>query len=442
MKVSAHLDFDMVAVETNDRISLMVDFTAPLNEKRTARPGQAVQIVLDRSGSMCGERLNSAKFSILKLVDRLAPQDFFGLICFDDQALIAVPIKQMSEHDIHALRHAIQSIQPGGSTDLSSGYLLGLRELSNISNDSGATLILLSDGQANAGIKDPDQLRSVATNSASRKITSSTIGIGLGYDETLLASIAAGGGGHHRFAQTVDESVACLTSEVDDLLEKSAVNAIMKVKPVVGLASPKIEIVQDLPFWKDEDTYVVQLGDLYEGENRRFLVDFEVPGMAALGLCQIAEITLEYMNLHEMKDEKITLAVQVNVVPADIAAGRVIDPVVSAERMVIVAEQQKAEALKDLRGGNSKLATQKLNSSVHHLRDKIANLMANPDISAESIEILKKEANEIEELARMAAYEDSAITMKRGTESFNRNMRARKPRDFNSDFDSQNGPTN
>jgi Ca-activated chloride channel family protein len=85
----------------------------------------------------------------------------------------------------------------------------------------------------------------------------------LGYDETLLAAISTGGGGQHRFAQTVDESVACLSSEVDDLLEKSAVNAIMKVKPVAGLASPKIEIVQDLPFWKDADTYVVQLGDLY-----------------------------------------------------------------------------------------------------------------------------------------------------------------------------------
>jgi Ca-activated chloride channel family protein len=179
-----------------------------------------------------------------------------------------------------------------------------------------------------------------------------------------------------------------------------------------------------------------------EGENRRFLVDFEVPGMAALGLCQIAEITLEYMNLHEMKDEKITLAVQVNVVPADIASGRVIDPVVSAERMVIVAEQQKAEALKDSGYGNSKMASRKLNSNVNHLRDHIANLLANPNISAESIEILKKEADEIEELARMAKFEDSAITMKRGTESFNRNMRSRKPRDFKSDSDSQNDPTN
>jgi Ca-activated chloride channel family protein len=102
---------------------------------------------------MSGERLNAAKFSILKLVDRLAPQDSFGLVCFDDQALIVVPMRQMSAHDIYVLRHAIQSIQPGGSTDLSSGYLLGLRELSNVSTDSGATLILLSDGQANAGIQ-------------------------------------------------------------------------------------------------------------------------------------------------------------------------------------------------------------------------------------------------------------------------------------------------
>jgi hypothetical protein len=76
------------------------------------------------------------------------------------------------------------------------------------------------------------------------------------------------------------------------------------------------------------------------------------------------------------------------------------------------------------------------------LRDHIADLLANPNISAESIAILKKEADEIEELARMAEFENSAITMKRGTESFNRNMRSRKPRNFKSDSDSQNDPTN
>jgi hypothetical protein len=63
------------------------------------------------------------------------------------------------------------------------------------------------------------------------------------------------------------------------------------------------------------------------------------------------------------------------------------------------------------------------------IRGHISNLLANPNISPESIEILKREAEEIEELARIAEFQDSNIAMKRGTESLSRNMRSRKPRE-------------
>jgi uncharacterized protein with von Willebrand factor type A (vWA) domain len=78
MHVKALLDVDMVAMEATDQVTLMLDLTAPANPKHTSRPGQAVQVVLDRSGSMDGQPLESAKGSLLKLVDRLAPQDSFG----------------------------------------------------------------------------------------------------------------------------------------------------------------------------------------------------------------------------------------------------------------------------------------------------------------------------------------------------------------------------
>ncbi|MFM8922109.1 MAG: vWA domain-containing protein, partial [Candidatus Nanopelagicaceae bacterium] len=236
MHVKAHLDVDMVAVETTDRVSLMVDLTAPIGDAQKSRPGQAVQVVLDRSGSMSGDRLRSAKESILKLLDRLAPQDSFGLVAFDDQALVIAPIRTMADHDLNALKKVIRELNTGGSTDLSAGYFMGLRELARVNTNNGATLLLISDGHANAGIKDPNELHDVATKSATTKITTSTIGIGDGYDENILESIARGGGGQHRFAFTIDEAVGAIAAEVNDLLEKSAVNAVLRVTPVAGLA--------------------------------------------------------------------------------------------------------------------------------------------------------------------------------------------------------------
>jgi Ca-activated chloride channel homolog len=125
MIVKANLDLDMVALESDDRITLMLDLTAPINEASKDRPGQAVQIVLDRSGSMEGGPLESAKESILKLIDRLAPQDSFGLVAFDDTALVIAPIRTMADHDMPALRRAVREMHTGGSTDISAGYLLG-----------------------------------------------------------------------------------------------------------------------------------------------------------------------------------------------------------------------------------------------------------------------------------------------------------------------------
>jgi Ca-activated chloride channel family protein len=103
MNVKALLDVDMVALEAADKVTLMLDLTAPANPAQSTRPGQAIQVVLDRSGSMEGQPLDAAKGSLLKLVSRLAPQDAFGLVAFDDSALVIVPTRTMADH------HAITS---------------------------------------------------------------------------------------------------------------------------------------------------------------------------------------------------------------------------------------------------------------------------------------------------------------------------------------------
>ena len=127
MHVKALLDVDMVAMEATDNLILMLDLTAPANPKHSSRPGQAVQVVLDRSGSMEGHPLEAAKGSLLKLIDRLAPQDSFGLVAFDDSALVVVPTRTMADHHMPSLRKSIREMHTGGSTDISAGYLMGLR---------------------------------------------------------------------------------------------------------------------------------------------------------------------------------------------------------------------------------------------------------------------------------------------------------------------------
>lgn len=429
MNVKALLDVDMVALEAADKVTLMLDLTAPANPAQSTRPGQAIQVVLDRSGSMEGQPLDAAKGSLLKLVSRLAPQDAFGLVAFDDSALVIVPTRTMADHHMPSLRKSIRDLQTGGSTDISAGYLMGLRELTRVQASGGSTLLLISDGHANAGEQDPKFFQEVSTKSATEKVTTSTIGLGNGYDETILEALAQGGGGAHRFAGSIDEAVGAIAAEVDDLLDKTIVNAVLRVTPTSAMSgAPAIEIVQRLPYWKDGETFVVQLGDLYSGENRRFIIDLDVPGIASLGLCKIADITIEYLDLAQRQEISVTMPVNVNVVPGDVAAGRIADPIVRAERLILEAQTAKSLAVDELLNGKIKEASSRLKGAASSLRREASLIPVTDERSAESFAIIKAEADEIDVLAQTAQDQDVMYSSKRMTESYSRKTRSRNVR--------------
>lgn len=438
MLIKAHLDVDLVALETQDNITLMLDLTAPISEATKDRPSQALQVVLDRSGSMNGGPLEAAKGSLLALIERLAPQDSFGLVAFDGTALVIAPIRTMADHDMSALRQAIRELPAGGSTDISAGYLLGRRELTRVQAVGGSTLMLISDGHANAGEQSPQFFSDVAIKAAKDKVTTATIGLGIGYDETILEAASQGGGGAHRFANTIDEAVGAIAAEVDDLLDKSVVNAVLRIKPLQGTRGiPKFELLQRVHMWRDGEDYVVQLGDLYAGENRRFVINIEVPQMQALGFCTIAELTLEYLNLAERQEISVTMPVSINVVPLDVAAGRVPNPVVRAERLILEAQTEKALASDEIKSGKSQEATNRLKGTASKLRREASLLPVTDERTAESLKIIINEADVIEKLAHDAEFERPEYSSKRMTESFSNMSRGKKFRNMPAETESE-----
>jgi Ca-activated chloride channel family protein len=429
MKTKLILDTDLVAIESEDKVTVMVDLTAPVAESQASRPARGVQVCLDISGSMEGAPLASAKESILKLIDRLDKKDTFGMVIFDDTAKVAVPTKPLIDHDIAQLKKAIRKIQTGGSTDISAGFTLAMREASRNKLEGGTSLLVISDGHANAGERDPQFFADVAAKSATEKITSASIGLGNGYDETILEAIAQGGGGAHRFAADIDEAVGAIAAEVDDLLDKVIVNTALRFRPTaMAKGQPKIELLQRLPYWMDGQDYVVQLGDLYAGENRRFIILVDVPGIADLGLCKIADVTIEYTDLAARSEISVTMPVNVNVVPGDQAAGRIEDPIVKAERMILQAQSEKAIATDEILQGNQKSATKRLKGTAANLRSHASEIRVTDERSAESLAIILEEAAEMDALAQTAEHEEVAYSSKRMRESHSRMTRSKNIR--------------
>jgi Ca-activated chloride channel family protein len=440
MHTKLFLDTDIIAIESEDKVTLMVDLTAPAAPSQSSRPARGVQICLDVSGSMEGAPLAAAKESILKLIDRLDKKDTFGLVIFDDTAKVAVPTKPLNDHNIAELKKAIRKIQTGGSTDISAGFTLAIREASRTKLEGGSTVLLISDGHANAGEKNPQFFADVAAKSATEKISSASIGLGNGYDETILEAIAQGGGGAHRFAADIDEAVGAIAAEVEDLLDKVVVNCALRFRPTaMAKGQPKIELLQRLPYWMDGQDYVVQLGDLYAGENRRFIILVDVPGIADLGLCKIADVTIEYTDLAARNEVSVTMPVNVNVVPGDQAAGRIEDPIVKAERMILQAQSEKAIATEEILQGKSKSATERLKGTAANLRTQASDIRVVDERSAESLAIILEEAAEMDALAQTAEHEDLAFSSKRMYESYSRKTRSKNIRP-NQDSDESTNP--
>lgn len=162
MKLNAKLDVDVLALQQDDEVTCLLTFEAPIPADVADRPGETVIVVVDRSGSMDGEPLEAVRSSLHSLLDRVKPQETFGVVTFDETAAVAVPARPIRDHHVPTVHALIDGIQSGGSTDLSGGYLLGLSEARRNLGATGATVLLLSDGHANAGVTDPVQVGGLA----------------------------------------------------------------------------------------------------------------------------------------------------------------------------------------------------------------------------------------------------------------------------------------
>src|SRR4051795_5498751 len=235
-------------------------------------------------------------------------------------------------------------------TNLSAGLLRGLQEARRAAGDGGATLLLLSDGHANDGIVDADQLAGIAAKARTDGVTISTVGIGLDYDETLLAAVARAGQGGHAFALDGDAAAGAVAGEVEGLLSKTVQAASLTIRPQGPVEA--ITVWNDLPSHAIAGGVVAELGDLWAGEERKVLITLAVPAMPALGLAEVATLALTYVALPDLVEQTITIPLHVNVVPGDEAAGRVRDPKVRSEVLFQRAQEAKRRAAQAIHLGD------------------------------------------------------------------------------------------
>lgn len=178
-------------------------------------------LVLDRSGSMAGEKLARVRQAARILVDRLGPEDILSVVSYADGAEVLVPATRTDRKE--EVIAALSRLEARGDTALFAGVSLGLAELRRFLDPARVDrMILVSDGDANLGPSTPSELDRLGASAAKQGIAISTIGLGLGYNEDLMSRLASASGGNHGFAETAEALGRLFDAELRDLLSVAA----------------------------------------------------------------------------------------------------------------------------------------------------------------------------------------------------------------------------
>jgi Ca-activated chloride channel family protein len=241
-----------------------------------ARPPLNICLVIDRSTSMQGARMDTVKASAIELVRLLNPDDSVSVVIFSDRAEIMVPAGRRFERSV--IETLIQMIQTGGGTEMSHGLEAGFKEaLVNYSTRSINHIILLTDGRTYG---DEASCEKVAWEAARKGISISCLGIGEEWNDAFLDQLAARTGGSCHFVSKPSDIQTYLKEKFNNLGRVFAERITLSFasSPGVVLRYAFRLAPEAGPLFTRSP---IHLGNLFLGDNLSIVLEFKIPPVPA-----------------------------------------------------------------------------------------------------------------------------------------------------------------
>ena len=288
LKMTTKLSRKYIAPERPNTLHLLIDLEAVQKEAGGNRLPLNLGFVIDRSGSMGGEKLDYTKQAVQYAINHFTPRDIASLTVYDNEVQVLYPAKAVEFKD--EFKGVVSRIFPGGMTNLSGGLIKGYREVAkNIKPEQVNRVLLLTDGLANEGITDPDKLCAKTAGMKKAGVTVTTLGVGDDFDEDLLTRMAEQSGGNYYFIDSTDHIPSIFAQELESLLSVVAQNVKVSFQ-----CSDAVEVTKVWNYPPSGDRLLeIDLPDLFSADRKIIVLELQVRG-SAMGTVPLGTVSLAY----------------------------------------------------------------------------------------------------------------------------------------------------
>ena len=298
-------------------------------------------IVIDKSGSMSGQRIEKAREAAILAVNMLNENDTLSIVAYDSEARVIVPATKV-DNRLRIIGLINENIYAEGGTALFAGLSKGIKQVENqLTKDKVNRIILLSDGQANIGPSSVDELSQLAIIAAKKNIAITTLGIGSDYNELLMSSIASYSDGNHVFVNNSADLENVFVHEFTDLMSAIAQDVVITIQLKNGVKPVRL-LGRDGVIKGNEIT--VKMNQLFSNQEKYVLLEV-IPDKGKVGQEKtLAQVDLKYDNLLENKTENETQVVRISYTKDKKMVDDAIhqDVIVETELQKVALENEKA----------------------------------------------------------------------------------------------------
>ncbi|HUX49519.1 MAG TPA: VWA domain-containing protein [Spirochaetia bacterium] len=384
-----------------------ISVKAPESRKEAARAPLGLALVIDRSGSMQGSKLQTAKAATIAVIERLTAEDTASVVIFDSEVETLLPEGRMTDARKAEARRLIAQVEARSATALHEGWLTGCRSIAAESSAAGeinrlGRCFLLTDGLANEGLLDAEQIAAQAADIRRNALVStSTFGIGDDYDEALIAPMAVAGNGQFHHLRDEADILSTFSGELNEMFDVTARGVRIEIDADSAVTPELVSM-----YWSGTQgkfgPFRIDIGDLISGEERHIVARLHFGRIAAA-----ARVAVKVRALWRNGYEEIAGPWQ------ELMFEGADDATCDAERqnMQVMhwvglhhAEKVRADSLPLYRNGNAEQAEKSIGAVVRRMRRYASE---DPDL----VSVVK----ELEELS--STYRENRMTQRMAKET-------------------------